>query len=149
MSIKASISIEYDPTDIPGTLLKEIKKLCNSLGYPVCFDKSSTKTNIGEKIKNNLPEDIKDLDRSAFSKVLLAVMKRYHIGKADKAYSKEIAKEIISDFPEMAEEYDYKLGKISFAIIFAMDNGRGGLVRDDLVKMEHDDERNRLYWVEK
>ena len=148
MTIKATITIEYDPKDIQGTLLKEIEGLCTSLGYQVSFNQPSVEVDIGEKIKNSLPDDVKELDRSTFSKVLLTVVKRYHKGEANKTYSKHLAKEIISDFPDIAEKYDYKLGKVSFAIIFAMDNGKGGLVRDGFVKMDKDDEGRRRYWVE-
>ncbi len=102
----------------------------------------------GEKIKNSLPEDIQQMERTPFSKTLLTVTRRYHKAEANKAHSRDLAKEIMSDFPDMAEEYNYKLGRISFGIIFAIDNSKAGLVWDGLVKMDYDEDDARRYWVE-
>ena len=62
--------------------------------------------------------------------------------------SRDIANEILQDYPEVAKFYDYKLKSISFATIFTGDNGRGGgLVPRGLLRMDKDEEEARRYWV--
>ena len=58
----------------------------------------------------------------------------------------EIAEEITMDYPEVAEFYKSK-ARISYATVFAADNGRGGgLVPAGLLKMRKEDS-SRVYWT--
>jgi len=65
---------------------------------------------------------------------------------ANKAEASEIAEEIMEDYPEVADFYESK-ARISYATVFAADNGKGGgLVPAGLLKMKKED-GSRIYWT--
>ena len=83
---------------------------------------------------------------SPFAQAMLAVCLRYHKGFDNRAKASEIAEEITMDYPEVAEFYESK-ARISYATVFAADNGRGGgLVPAGLLKMRKEDS-SRVYWT--
>ena len=83
---------------------------------------------------------------SPFAQAMLAVCLKYHKGYANKAEASEIAEEIMEDYPEVADFYESK-ARISYATVFAADNGKGGgLVPAGLLKMKKED-GSRVYWT--
>lgn len=85
-------------------------------------------------------------DLSPFAQVMLAVCLKHHKGFDNRAKASEIAEEITMDYPEVAEFYKSK-ARISYATVFAADNGRGGgLVPAGLLKMRKEDS-SRVYWT--
>lgn len=144
--------IEYNLNDPLNTLIKPMIDQAAKLGF-VLLLKETPKEDVSEEaweaLKHTLkvPDEVpKDL--SPFAMAMLSVCIKYHRGENNKAYSRDIAKEILQDYPEVAKFYYHELKRISFATIFTADNGRGGgLVPRGLLQMDKDEDGARRYWV--
>jgi len=142
-----TITLSFNMKEFPSSLQKEMKEVGDRFGFKVYFEKPKKHKKIDKKVETELPDNINKLDIPIFSKVLLAIMQKHHKGKQNKAYSSEIAREIINEFPDLVRDTDYKLRSVSYGIIFAMDNGRTGLVKEGYIKMDHDEKDRRFYWT--
>lgn len=146
------LAIDYDLNDILNTLIKPIIKHVAMLGYVLELKQSPREKHSKvdwEQLKNTMdvpsgvPKDISPLGMA-----LLAVCIKYYNKPTRKVHTKDITKQIIRDYPEVAKFYDFDTRRISYATIFTADNGRGGgLVPKGLLKMDKDSENNRRYWV--
>ena len=143
--------IEYNLNDPLNTLIKPIIDQAAKLGYALELKqapKEELTTEVWEQLQQTMdvpPEVPKDM--SPFSMAMLAVCIKHHKGPANKAYSSDIAEEIINEYPEVAKFYNNEKRRISYATIFAADNGKGGLVPKGLLQMDQDSDERRRYWV--
>jgi len=144
--------IEYNLNDPLNTLIKPMIEQATKLGYVLELKQSPKEELTGEvwkqlqqtmDVPSGVPRDI-----SPFGMAMLAVCIKYHKDPSNKAYSSDVAKEILNDYPEVAKFYNYETKRISYATIFAADNGKGGgLVPKGLLQMDKDTDGNRRYWT--
>lgn len=121
--------------------LQELKETIEKIAAPPAKEEGYWELQDKLDVPPSVPREL-----SPFAQAMLAVCLKYHKGYANKAEASEIAEEIMEDYPEVANFYESK-ARISFATIFAADNGRGGgLVPAGLLKMKKE-EGSRVYWT--
>jgi hypothetical protein len=144
--------IEYNLNDPLNTLIKPLIEQAAKLGFTLVL-KEGPKEDLSDEAWHKLHDQLvfpqgvpKNL--TLLGKVMLSICIKYHKGERNKAYARDIAKEIAQDYPEVAKFYGHNIGKIAFATIFAANKGKGsGLVPKGLLKMDKDENGARRYWV--